>query len=61
MREQLVSQIPLGRLGTAEDLVGPILFLAPDRAAFVTGHVLYADGGRVPGRPAQRGGLDART
>ncbi len=47
MREQMVEQVPAGRLGTAADVVGPVLFLASDRAAFVTGHVLYVDGGRV--------------
>jgi NAD(P)-dependent dehydrogenase (short-subunit alcohol dehydrogenase family) len=47
VREGLTAQVPAGRLGTVDDLVGPILFLCSDRSAFVTGHVLYADGGRT--------------
>jgi 3-oxoacyl-[acyl-carrier protein] reductase len=36
---------PLGRLGTAEDIVGPALFLASDLSAYVTGSIVMADGG----------------
>ncbi|MFI6662205.1 hypothetical protein ACIBL8_42605 [Streptomyces sp. NPDC050523] len=38
---------PDGRLRTPDDLVGPTLFLSPAESAFVTGQVLYADGGRT--------------
>jgi len=45
--------VPLGRLGTAEDLAGPILFLALDDARYTTGACLVADGGvPVQHRPA---------
>jgi NAD(P)-dependent dehydrogenase (short-subunit alcohol dehydrogenase family) len=37
---------PLRRRGTPEDIANAILFLASDRAAFITGHVLPVDGGR---------------
>ncbi|MDQ7810959.1 SDR family oxidoreductase [Amycolatopsis sp. A133] len=47
VRDGLTALVPAGRLGTPEDLTGPILFLCSDQAAFVTGHVLYADGGRT--------------
>lgn len=47
IREQLTSLVPAGRLGTPTDIVGPVLFLASSQAQFVTGHVLYADGGRT--------------
>ncbi len=47
VRDGLTALVPAGRLGTTEDLTGPILFLCSDHAAFVTGHVLYADGGRT--------------
>ena len=47
VREEMVGLVPAGRLGTAEDVVGPILFLASDQSAFVTGQVLYVNGGRV--------------
>ena len=36
---------PLGRVGTPEDLVGPVLFLAGPAARFVTGQTLWVDGG----------------
>ena len=39
------AKIPLGRLGTPEDMVGPVLFLCSDEADYVTGHVLVVDGG----------------
>ncbi|MFD5594152.1 SDR family NAD(P)-dependent oxidoreductase [Streptomyces griseorubiginosus] len=47
MREELVGLVPAGRLGTPEDVVGAALFLASERASFVTGQVLYVDGGRT--------------
>ncbi|WP_329131296.1 SDR family NAD(P)-dependent oxidoreductase [Streptomyces sp. NBC_00670] len=47
MRASLEELVPAGRLGTPEDLVGPALFLASAESAFVTGQVLYADGGRT--------------
>jgi gluconate 5-dehydrogenase/2-deoxy-D-gluconate 3-dehydrogenase len=43
----MTDLIPAGRLGTPEDIVGPVLFLASRQAAFVTGQVLYVDGGRI--------------
>ena len=39
------KRTPMGRWGTPEDLVGPVLFLAGDAARFVTGAVLPVDGG----------------
>ena len=36
---------PLRRVGTPQDLVGPMLFLISEAAAFVTGHTIYVDGG----------------
>lgn len=47
VREGLTRLVPAGRLGTTDDLTGPILFLCSAQSAFVTGHVLYADGGRT--------------
>jgi NAD(P)-dependent dehydrogenase (short-subunit alcohol dehydrogenase family) len=46
-RDELVSQVPAGRLGTPEELTGPALFLSSRHAQFITGHVLYIDGGRT--------------
>jgi NAD(P)-dependent dehydrogenase (short-subunit alcohol dehydrogenase family) len=46
-RDELESQVPAGRLGTPEELTGPALFLSSRHAQFITGHVLYIDGGRT--------------
>jgi len=40
-----LEHTPLGRTGQPEDIVGPALFLASDLSAYVTGHILMADGG----------------
>ena len=39
------GQHPMGRWGTADEIAEAIVFLASDRAAFITGAVLAADGG----------------
>jgi L-rhamnose 1-dehydrogenase len=44
-RAYMAGRIPLGRLGAPEDLAGPIVFLASDLAAYVTGAALLVDGG----------------
>jgi len=44
-REELAAQIPLGRLGDAEDIAHAVLFLASDGAGYVTGQVLGVNGG----------------
>jgi len=44
-REAMLARIPLGRLAEPEDLVGPLQFLLSDASAFITGQVLYLDGG----------------
>jgi gluconate 5-dehydrogenase len=47
MRASMEELVPAGRLGVPDDLVGPLLLLCSDRAAFMTGQVLYIDGGRT--------------
>jgi gluconate 5-dehydrogenase len=47
IRAGMVDLIPAGRLGTVDDLVAPLLFLSSPQSAFVTGHVMYVDGGRT--------------
>jgi gluconate 5-dehydrogenase len=46
-REALVGLIPAGRFGQLEEVVDPVLFLSSPRASFITGQVLYIDGGRT--------------
>jgi gluconate 5-dehydrogenase len=41
----LTGRTPLGRWGEVDELVGAAVFLASDAAGFVTGHILYVDGG----------------
>ena len=48
-REGFLARLPKGRLGEAEDLAGPLLFLASRASDFYTGHILYADGGYTAG------------
>ncbi|WP_436348644.1 SDR family NAD(P)-dependent oxidoreductase [Natronorubrum sp. FCH18a] len=43
--QELTTDIPMGRMGTPEELAGSYLFLASDEASYVTGHLLYVDGG----------------
>ena len=45
LRQAMLANTPLGRLGTPEDIAGAVRFLCSDGAAFVTGEVLLVDGG----------------
>lgn len=45
--KKITDAIPVGRVATAEDLAGPILFLASDLARHITGEVLNVNGGSV--------------
>ncbi len=46
-REKIFSTIPMGRVGTPEEIAGPILFLCTPYAGFVTGEVFNVNGGAV--------------
>ncbi|MGD8368839.1 MAG: 3-oxoacyl-[acyl-carrier-protein] reductase [Desulfobacterales bacterium] len=45
VREAMLSQVPLNRAGTPEDVAGVVRFLASDQAAYLTGQVLHVSGG----------------
>lgn len=44
-RTAMLTQIPLDRAGTPEDVAGAVVFLASDHASYITGHVLDVNGG----------------
>jgi gluconate 5-dehydrogenase len=46
-REALENLVPAQRLGVPEEVADAVTFLASDRAGFITGQILYVDGGRV--------------
>lgn len=46
-KARMVSTIPLGRTGKPEELANAILFLASDKASFVTGQIINVNGGRT--------------
>lgn len=45
VREELAAQIPLERLGSADDIANAVLFLAKEESGYITGHVLSVNGG----------------
>lgn len=52
MREnwvKLLPRIPLRRIGTSDEIVGAAIYLASQAASYVTGQVMFVDGGRVNG------------
>ncbi len=46
-REALIAATPLRRIARPEDVAGPVMFLASEHAGFMTGQVLFVDGGLV--------------
>ena len=49
VRKGFLARVPKGRLGEAQDLAGPLLFLVSTASDFYTGHTLDADGGYTAG------------
>ena len=47
VREEMVKGIPLGRMGTPEEVAEAVLFLASDQASYITGQIINLDGGMV--------------
>jgi NAD(P)-dependent dehydrogenase (short-subunit alcohol dehydrogenase family) len=43
---RIVSTVPIGRIGTSEEIAKAALFLASDDSSFVAGIELFVDGGR---------------
>jgi gluconate 5-dehydrogenase len=43
----MLLNVPMGRMADVEDLVGPAVFLASPASDFITGTVLYVDGGMM--------------
>jgi len=48
-KQNAVKQIPLGRVGTPEDIANAVCFLASEEASYITGHVLNVNGGMLMG------------
>jgi 3-oxoacyl-[acyl-carrier protein] reductase len=48
-RQEALKNIPLGRLGTSEDVANAVAFLASEDASYITGHVLNVNGGMLMG------------
>jgi NAD(P)-dependent dehydrogenase (short-subunit alcohol dehydrogenase family) len=48
-RERMLSRIPLGRFGTAEEMAAAIRYLVSPQASYITGHTLMLDGGLTIG------------
>jgi 3-oxoacyl-[acyl-carrier protein] reductase len=49
LKESALKMIPLGRVGSAEEVANCVAFLASDEAAYITGHVLNVNGGMLMG------------
>jgi 3-oxoacyl-[acyl-carrier protein] reductase len=49
IKQSGLKMIPLGRIGTTDDVAGAVRFLASDEASYITGHVLNVNGGMLMG------------
>ncbi|MEW5994394.1 MAG: SDR family oxidoreductase, partial [Candidatus Zixiibacteriota bacterium] len=49
IKKSLSAQIPLGRLGTPEDIADIVEFLSSDKAGYITGQIIHVNGGMFMG------------
>jgi 3-oxoacyl-[acyl-carrier protein] reductase len=49
LKQSAIKQIPLGRVGTPDDVASAAVFLASEEASYITGHVLNVNGGMLMG------------
>jgi NAD(P)-dependent dehydrogenase (short-subunit alcohol dehydrogenase family) len=47
LKKNLVSTVPLGRMGSPDEIAKAVLFLASDDSSFITGIELFVDGGQA--------------
>jgi NAD(P)-dependent dehydrogenase (short-subunit alcohol dehydrogenase family) len=47
-RRRIMSRTPMGRLGDADEVASVAVFLASEDSSYITGQVIYVDGGRMP-------------
>jgi 3-oxoacyl-[acyl-carrier protein] reductase len=49
IRERIIAQVPVGRIASPDEIAGVHVFLSSEDAAFITGQVIFADGGMSVG------------
>lgn len=49
LKQNALKMIPLGRIGSTEDVANCVAFLASEEAGYITGHVLNVNGGMLMG------------
>lgn len=47
-RRKILSRTPMGRCGEVDEIANVAVFLASDESSYITGQIIYADGGRLP-------------
>ena len=47
VKNKLLSQIPMGKIGSPDDIANTVIFLASDEAGYITGQTITVDGGRI--------------